>query len=70
MILLIIILNNILLSLLIVFIYHFVLNGLFFQYAKPHLSIIGNCFFYIILLKNVLAIILFIEKYTICYYIM
>ena len=35
-ILLVIISNNILLSLPIVFIYHFVFNDLFFQYTKSH----------------------------------
>ena len=70
MILLVIISNNILLDLPIIFIYHFVLDSLSFQYTKSHLFIIENCFFYIILLKNALAIILFIEKHTIYYYIL
>ena len=53
----VILFNNIQLSPLIVLTYHFVPNGLLFQYTKPHLSIIGNCHSYIGLLKNTPAII-------------
>ena len=37
-----IIFNNVLLSLLIAFIYHFILINLFFWYTKPYLFIIEN----------------------------
>ena len=70
MISLVIISNNISLNLFIAFIYHFIINNLFFQYNKYYLFIVRNCFFYITLLKNILVIILYIEKYIICYYIL
>ena len=61
-ILLVIISNNILLSLPIAFIYCFVFNSSSFQYIKPHLSIVGNQLSYIVLLKSASAAILFIWK--------
>ena len=57
MILLVIISNNILLSFLILFIYHFIPIGLCSQYTKFHIFIVCNWLFYIALLKNILAII-------------
>ena len=69
MILLIIISNNILLSLLIAFIYYFIFISLFFLYTKSYLSIIGNWFFYITLLKNLPAIILLLRNIYNYYFI-
>ena len=51
-ILLIIISNNISLSLPIVLTYHFFPDGSSFWYTKPHLSIIGNWLSFIALLKR------------------
>ena len=45
MILIVIISNNVLLNLLIIFIYHLILDSLLIQYTRPQLSIIGNWFF-------------------------
>ena len=64
-ILLIIISNNILLSPPIALTYHFVPNSSSFWYLKSHLLIIGNWFFYIILLRSVPAAILFVGKHNI-----
>ena len=62
---LIIIFNNISPSLLITLTYHLFFNGSLFWYTKLHLSIVGNCFYYIALLRSVLAVILFVGKRTI-----
>ena len=68
MILLIIISNNILLSLPIALTNHFIPDGSLFWYTKSHLSIVGNCLSYIALLKSTLATILFFKKCTIYHY--
>ena len=70
MILVVIISNDILLSPSIALTYYLVSNGSFFQYTKSYSSIIGNCFSYIILLKSIPAVILFVGKRIICHYIL
>ena len=70
MILLIIIFNNILLSLAIALTYYHVFEGLLFKYTKPHPSIVGKCLLYFVWLNSTSAIILFIGKYTIYYFIL
>ena len=67
-ILLIITSNIIPLSPPIAFTYHLVSDGSLFWYTKLYLSIIGNCFSYIVLLKSILAVIPFVGKHTICHY--
>ena len=67
-ILLVIIFNNILLILPIVFTYYFIPDGLYFWYIKPNLSIFEKRIFYIVLLKSAWAIILFIKKRIICHF--
>ena len=62
MISLVIISNKIPLNLLIILTYYFVPDGLLFQYTKPYLSIVGNRFSYILLLKSAPAAILFVGK--------
>ena len=62
MILLIITSNNILLNLLIILIYYLIPIILYFLYAKLHLFIVRNQFSYIVLLKSVPAVILFVKK--------
>ena len=61
---LVIILNDIPLSLPIALTYHFVLDGSPFWYTKPHSSIVGNWFSYIALLRSPPAAIPFVEKRT------
>ena len=56
-ILLVIISNNILVNLSIIFTYHLIFIGLLFQYIKFYLSIPRNYFSYIALLRSALAII-------------
>lgn len=58
----IILINDILLSLLIILIYYFILIGLNFQYTKPYLFIIKNNFFYIALLNIMPAVIQLLKK--------
>ena len=62
MILLVIISNNILVSSSIIFIYYFISINLLSQYIKPHLSIFGNQFSYITLLKNIFGVILLLKN--------
>ena len=69
-ILLVISFNNILLNPPSVLTYHLVSDVSLFQYTKPHPSIIGNCFSYIVLLKCAPVVILFVEKHIISHYIL
>ena len=62
MISLIILSNNILLSLPIALTYQLVSNSSSFQYTKPHSSIVGNRLSYIVLLRSALAAIIFVRK--------
>ena len=55
---LVIISNKITFSLLIIFIYYFIFSSLYFCYIKSYLFIIRNWLYYIILLRNISAIIL------------
>ena len=59
-VMLIITFNNILLSPPIALIYHLVPDGSFFWYTKPYLFIIGKYLSYILLLRSIPAIILFV----------
>ena len=59
---LVILTNNILLSLPIALTYHFVPDSSSFWYTKPHLSIVGNWLAYITLLRSAPATILFVLK--------
>lgn len=51
------------LTLLIALTYHLIFIGFYSQYIKPHLFIVRNWYFYIILLKKTSAIILCVETY-------
>ena len=63
MISLVIISNNITLSPPIVLTYHLILNSSLFWYTKSYLSIVGNQFLYIALIKSALAAIPFVRKH-------
>ena len=62
MILLVIISNDILLSLSITFTYYLIPDSSFFQYIKSHLFVVENWFSYIALLKLTPTAIRFVEK--------